>query len=311
MLNLAVAISLLLQFLVHAAPAEVRKQYWATSLSGSVDDMVLRGLYEAVARGEVGWLDIDAKSDIPPLVPGLNLILYHVGGNCYIGSDCDRFPSSQVTGDQWGNSERALDLEDPATRKIVIEDLVAIVQQGDEVAPPDAIVGVHLDNVHRLTTEGLARLFNEFLIAVQVARKQHRISRARRVGYVAKNNPQEFNQALHKKLLDAPPLYQINENARLDQEGVLDPDSRIAQEIGHRCSIPVFLKAFGSDIAYTVDEGYETTQVDVSQEMARRMGKMPYISGVAWSPDEANYHPVLFEQGSPVHEVSFGSPCGE
>src|SRR5438270_12050527 len=38
-----------------------RKQYWATSLSGSVDSVVLAGLYEAVARGEVGWLDVDPK----------------------------------------------------------------------------------------------------------------------------------------------------------------------------------------------------------------------------------------------------------
>lgn len=306
----AASIGLLLLFSGGAAWGEPRRQYWATSLSGPVDATILRGLYQAVARGEVGWLDIDAASAIPSLVPRINLILYHVGGNCYTGADCDRFPSSQSTGDRWGDTERALDLKDPATRKIVIEDLVAIVQQGDEVAPPDAIVGVHLDNVHKLTAEGLAALFNEFLSAVQAARRQDRISKTRRVGYVAKNNPKEFNQALDQKLLSAPPLYQINENARLNQEGVLDPDSRLAQEIGRRCSIPVFLKTFGSDIAYTVDEGYETMQVEVSQDMARRMAGMPHISGVAWSADEANYHPTLFEQGEPVREVSFGSPCG-
>ena len=33
---------------------ELKKQYWATSLSRSVDDVVLQGLYKAVARGEVG-----------------------------------------------------------------------------------------------------------------------------------------------------------------------------------------------------------------------------------------------------------------
>jgi hypothetical protein len=309
--NLAVAIGLLLQCLVHAAPGELRKQYWATSLSGSVDDKVLRGLYEAVARGEVGWLDIDPMSGIPQLAPGINLILYHVGGNCYIGADCDRFPSSQSTGDRWGDTERALDLEDSATRKIVIEDLVAIVQQADEAAPPGAIVGVHLDNVHKLTAKALATVFNELLVAVESARQHDRISRTRRVGYVAKNNPVEFSRALDQKLLDAPPLYQINENARLSQEGILDPDSRMAQQIGRRCSIPVFLKTFGSDIAYTVDEGHETMQVDVSQEMARHMAQKPHISGVAWSADEAEYHPTLFEQGAPVREVSLGSPCGE
>jgi hypothetical protein len=196
-------------------------------------------------------------------------------------------------------------------RQIVIEDLVEIVQQADAAAPPGTIVGVHLDNVHKLTAGGLATLFNEFLMAVQAARQQGQISRSRRVGYVAKNNLKEFSQALDQKLLDTPPLYQINENARLNQEGALDPDSRMAQQIGRRCGIPVFLKTFGSDIAYTVDEGHETTQVDVSQEMAARMAQMPHISGVAWSADEANYHPTLFEQGAPVREGSFGSPCGE
>jgi hypothetical protein len=38
-----------------------------------VDDVVLQGLYEAVARGEVGWLDIDPKYLIRPLRPGINL----------------------------------------------------------------------------------------------------------------------------------------------------------------------------------------------------------------------------------------------
>jgi len=55
------------------------------------------------------------------------------------------------------------------SRQIVIEDLVTIVEQGDKVAPEDSIVGVHLDNVHRLTAEGLAEVFNGFLKAVQAA----------------------------------------------------------------------------------------------------------------------------------------------
>jgi hypothetical protein len=45
--------------------------------------------------------------------------------------------------------------------------------------------------------------------------------------------------------------------------------------------------------------------------MAKEMAQLPYISGVAWSVNEANYHPTLFVQGSPVREVPFGSPCGE
>lgn len=302
---------LLLPCSIEGASGELRKQYWATSLSGSVDETILRGLYEAVARGDVGWLDIDPKSSIPRLVRGINLVLYYVGGNCYIGDDCDRFPSSQPTGDRWGDTERALDLGDPETRKIAIEDLVAIARQADELAPPDAIVGVHFDNVHRAKAKELADLFNEFLTAIAVAREQGRITKTRRVGYVAKNNPQEFTRALEQKLLHAPPLYQINENARLNQEGTLDSDSRMAQEIGRRCNIPVFLKTFGSDIAYTIDDNGDKTEVVVSQEMTKDMAQMPYISGAAWSVNEANYHPTLFAQGSPVREVPFGSPCGE
>ena len=172
-------------------------------------------------------------------------------------------------------------------------------------------MGVHFDNVHRAKAEELADLFNEFLTAIAVAREQGRITKTRRVGYVAKNNPQEFSRALEQKLLDAPPLYQINENARLNQEGILDSDSRMAQEIGRRCNIPVFLKTFGSDVAYTIDDNGDKTEVVVSQEMTKDMAQMPYISGAAWSVNEANYRPTLFAQGSPVREVPFGSPCGE
>jgi hypothetical protein len=96
---LLAAIGLLLPCSIQGAPDELNKQYWATSLSGSVDETILKGLYAAVARGEVGWVDIDPKSAIPRLVRGINLVLYYVGGNCYIGDDCDRFPSSQPTGD--------------------------------------------------------------------------------------------------------------------------------------------------------------------------------------------------------------------
>ena len=38
----------------------------------------------------------------------------------------------------------------------------------------------------------------------------------------------------------------------------------------------------------------------VSQDMARRMAELPNIAGVAWSADEATYHPTLFVQGSPA-----------
>jgi hypothetical protein len=290
---------------------ELKKQYWATSLTGTVDDSLLRGLYAAVARGEVGWLDVDPQNPIPPLEPGINLILYHVGGNCYIGSDCDRFPSSEPTGDRWGSTERVIDLNDPAARKIVIEDLVMIVLRGDEVAPDGSIVGVHLDNVHRLGAQGLADVFNDFLKAVEAARHQGLISKTREVGYIAKNNPDAFKQALNQNLLDAPPLYQINENAKLSEDGMLDGESRLAQQIGRRYCIPVFLKTFGSDVAYAIEQDGNEMNVYVSEDMARRMAQMPNISGAAFSVDEKNYQPTIFVQGWPVRQVPFGYRCSE
>jgi hypothetical protein len=101
---------------------------------------------------------------------------------------------------------------------------------------------------------------------------------------VAKNNPQAFREALEQNWLDAPPLYQINENARLDRDGVLDPESRIAQQVGKRCRIPVFLKTFGSDIAHTIEENGEQPNVFVTKEMSEEMAQMPDVSGVGSQP---------------------------
>jgi hypothetical protein len=294
-----------------AAADEAKKQYWATSLSRTVDDGILKGLYEAVARGEVGWLDIDPKFSIPELKPGINLVLYHVGGNCYIkNDDCERFPDSQPTGDQWGDTERSIDLTDPGAIKIVVADLIAIVRLGDQLAPPGAIVGVHLDNVDKLSAEGIADVFNEFLAAVEAAQRQGTISKGRHVGYIAKNNANKFSRATAEGLLDAPPLYQIVENAHLNQDGILDEPSRIASRFGRRCGIPVFLKTFGSDIAFKDSGNGEA--VHVSMEMSRQMAQSPNIAGVAWSPDERRYRPTLFVQGSAVQPLPAADHrCGQ
>jgi hypothetical protein len=298
---------LLLIYSPTASAGELKKQYWATSLAGTVDDNLLQGLYEAVARGETGWLDVDPKHPFPRLVPGINLILYHVGGNCYAGDDCRRFPSSQPTGDRWSDTERIIDLNDPAARKIVIDDLVTMVRHGDEVALDGSIVGVHLDNVHRLDARGLANVFNDFLKAVEAARRQGLISKSRVVGYVAKNNPDDFKQALDQRWLEMPPLYQINENAKLSQDGMLDNESRLAQMIGRQYCIPVFLKTFGSDVAYTIEQ--DGNHVYVSENMATRMAQLPSISGVAWSIDEEKYHPTMFAQGAPVQQERGAFGC--
>jgi hypothetical protein len=239
------------------------------------------------------------------MAPGTNLIVYHVGGNCYIGSDCDRFPSSEPTGDQWSDRERKIDLNDPRTRKIVVADLVGLVRQADELAPNGSIVGVHLDNVHRLEADGLARIFNDYLQAVEEAKARGLVSKTRAIGYIAKNNPEAFAKALDQRLLSAAPLYQINENATLSRNGTLDRDSRIAQKIGRRYGIPVFLKTFGTDVAYSMEQSGSQVNVYVSQDMTRRMAQMPNVSGAAWSPDEARYQPTLFAQGSPARTVLF------
>jgi hypothetical protein len=281
---------------------ESSKQYWATSLSDTVDSGLLQGLRDAVGQKEVGWLDVDPKSPVPAVAPGTNLIFYHVGGNCYIGSDCDRFPSSKPTGDRWGNEEREIDLTNAETRRIVVADLVNITRQADELAPNGATVGVHLDNVHKLDATGLARVFNEYLQAVAVAKQQGLISKNRTVGYIAKNNPEGFKKALDEKLLRTAPLYQINENATLSQDGALDKSSRVAQDIGRLYRIPVFLKTFGTDVAYTIEQDGKSVEVHVSEDMTRQMARMPNISGAAWSADEARYQPTLFAQGSPVRQ---------
>lgn len=317
-MKLASGAALLLAFVTAAVAAavcpagEAKKHYWATSLSRAVDANILQGLYAAAARGEVGWLDVDPRRPLAQLAPGINLILYHVGGNCYIGADCDRFPSSEPTNDRWDEHERRIDLTDEAARKIVINDLVAMVQRADKIAPPNASIGVHLDNVHRLRAQDLADVFNDYLAAVAAAKEQGLISKTRKTGYIAKNNPQGFKRALDEKLLDAPPFYVINENAVLRQDGRLNGQSRIAQEIGRCYGIPVFLKTFGSDIAYKIDQQdtpeQATVEVHVTREMAREMAHLPHIAGVAWSVDEGRYHPIEFAQGSAVEPCT--QDCG-
>ena len=280
----------------------VRRQYWATSLGSTLDSGILDGLQAATARGEVGWLDIDPGSSVPTMGPGTNLVFYHVGGNCYTGSDCDRFPSSKPTGDQLGNKQRQLDLNDPKTRAIIVADLVGVIRKADQEAPRGATVGVHLDNVHKLDADGLARIFNDYLQAIETAKRDGSISKDRTVGYVAKNNPHGFMEALDRGLLRTAPLYQISTNAILSETGVLDEASRDAQEIGRRHRIPVFLKTFGSDVAYSAGQDGRKVDVYVSEEMTRQMAKLPHVSGAAWSRDEASYRPTLFVQGAPVDQ---------
>jgi hypothetical protein len=191
----------------------------------------------------------------------------------------------------------------------VIDDLVAMVERADKIAPADASIGVHVDNVHRLRAQDLADFFNDYLGAMVAAKDQGRISKTRTTGYVAKNNPQRFKRALNEKLLGAPPFYVINENASLREDRRLNGPSRIAQEIGRCYGIPVFLKTFGSDVAYRIEPQDTSKQggieVHVTPEMAREMARLPHIAGVAWSADEGRYHPTEFAQGSAVE------PCAQ
>jgi hypothetical protein len=109
--------------------SEARKQFWATSLSGGVDRTLLQALRDAVARGEVGWLDVNPDSAAPVVTEGTDLILYHVGGNCYIGNDCARFPASKALEGRWSEEEREIDLNDPDVRKIVVDDMIGLVSR--------------------------------------------------------------------------------------------------------------------------------------------------------------------------------------
>ena len=113
------------------------------------------------------------------------------------------------------------------------------------------------------------------------------------------------HQPRSEHLLSAVPLYQINENATLDQGGKLDDDSRVAQRIGRRYGIPVFLKTFGTDVAYRTDRGEGRVDVYVSEAMTRQMAQLRNIAGAAWSPHEREYRPTLFAQGGPVRPVWF------
>jgi hypothetical protein len=282
---------------------DLKKQYWATSLTRTVEPSLLDGLREALARGETGWLDIDPKFPVPPIAPGTNLIFYHVGGNCYVGADCARFSKSEQINGLWSEEEQKIDLSDEMNRKIVIADLVQILQHADQVAPKGSVIGVHVDNLHRVEPVLLAQIFNELSSAVDAAKRQGLIAKERVTGYIAKNNPSGFINALDAKLLEAPPFYVINENATLDENGVLDDNSRDAQELGERYGIPVFLKTFGSDIAYTIERAGQETDVFVSPDMTRKMTELPNISGAAWSIDEERYHPMYFFQGSPVRQA--------
>ena len=292
---------------------QAKRHYWATSLGRTVDEGILQGLKHAVDRGEVGWLDVDPKFPVPLATGRINLILYHVGGNCYIGRDCERFPGSEPIEDRWGDKERSLDLKDARTRRILVDDLVGIVQAGDRLASPGAIVGVHVDNIHKLDAGSLAELFNEYVLAVEAAKSQGLVTKTRVAGYIAKNNPEAVWAALDRGLLVAAPLYQINENATLDQDGRLDLSSRVAQRIGRRYGIPVFLKTFGTDVAHAVTRDGGTTNVMVSPGMTQRMAERPNIAGAAWSHDEASYRPALFAQGAAVPPVLFryrvSCPC--
>jgi hypothetical protein len=298
-----IVIAVASSYLPTAATSEAKKHYWATSLSGGVEPVLLQGLQGAVARGEIGWLDIDPRESAPTSAASSNLVLYHVGGNCYLGADCNRFPSADTTGTRWDNNERAIDLYEAVVRKIVIADLVAMVERADKVMPPASIIGVHVDNVHRLSERAIAALFNEYLAAVDLAKGQGSISPQRVIGYIAKNNPEAFKRALDRRLLKVRPLYQIVENASLDRDGMLDETSQLAQEFSRRYGIPVFLKTFGSDIAHTAIRNGRLVEVPVSHEMASRMAQLPDIAGVAWSVDEGSYHPTLFVQGSPIADT--------
>ena len=287
-----------------AQTGEWKKQYWATSLARTVDDEVLAGLYEAVARGEVGWLDVDPKFPIPRLTRGINLILYHVGGNCYIGDDCARFPASRPTGDRWGGSERSLDLTDPAVRKVLIEDLVAIVRRGDDIAPEGSIVGIHLDNVHKLDAQGLADMFNEFLAAVEVAREQGRISEDPQ----GRLHREEYSQPLQpgdrRRPAQRAAALSDQRECPPEREGGPRPalaDRRRARAALQHPGVPQDVR-----IGCRVRAGWRRSAVS-RKRWRGRWRSFRTSRASPGRPMKSSYRPTLFAQGAPVRDVPFGS----
>jgi len=89
----------------------------------------------------------------------------------------------------------------------------------------------------------------------------------------------------------------------LSDDGVLNSASRLAQEIGRQYCIPVFLKTFGSDEAYTIGQDDDQQTVlriggyDAADGAASRN-----ISGVAWSIDEAVITRRFSCRDRPVHK---------
>ena len=75
---------------------------------------------------------------------------------------------------------------------------------------------------------------------------------ARRDGWRAPL-PAMLKYCRHKQRRRSSWRIQINENARLRQGGTFDHDSRTARQIGGEYRIPVFLKTYGSDVAYATE----------------------------------------------------------
>jgi len=134
LVGVALAIGRVVDASADSAAAEPKKQYWARACPARWTTRFCRVSMTPSRMARSAGLESipDCRS---PLKAGINLlILYHVGGNCYDGADCDRFPSSEATGDSLGQGA-LIHLEDPATRTIVVDDLVARCSKGDELAP--------------------------------------------------------------------------------------------------------------------------------------------------------------------------------
>jgi hypothetical protein len=84
--------------------------------------------------------------------------------------------------------------------------------------------------------------------------------------------------------------YQINENVRLRQDGTFDHDSRTAQPSGREYCIPVFLKTYGSDVAYATEAAgdkvprrmsFRTFSEHPARTVEPALGRKR-LDGVAW-----------------------------
>ena len=151
---------------------------------------------------------------------------------------------------------------------------------------------------------GLADLFNEFLAAVEEARREGRISKDRKVGYVAKNNAAQFQRALEREAARcAAALPDPGERrARSGRDAGFPfarPPPRPGAAATSRCSSR-------RSAATSLTRSRTASEVKVSRAMASRWRRSRTFPASPGRADEEQLPPDLYVQGSPVRQFPPG-----